>query len=220
MFTLLLMGFVNFIAFPESKDSILEAQSKENSKSVVVEASGSLGLLKNGKCVKTYPNETLISDEKIEWCSNIVPQEQKPWIQYSINDKQMKVKKFSIRNGCCRYVCCCDDTGKVIDGYCCCYMYSYSLHASNDNKTWKAIYKVEKDNSFYSCLTKTFELEKETEPFTYFRLVLDEEYPNCKRCMQVNQIEFYGKVVNRGITSYSDNEDDESISIIGRVRNE
>ena len=211
---------VAFIAFPESKEAIFANEKKDVIK---IETSGSLGLYHHGKCHKTYGNETLLGDEYQDWCSNIVEDkknpEKNPFIQYSIKGKQMRIKKYSVRNGCCRYDCCCDDDGKVIDYYCCCTLYSYSLLASNDNKTWTTLHKVEKDKSFYTCQTKTFELEKETQPFTYFRFVLNEEWPNCPKCMQVNQIELYGSTTNSGYVSYNENtEDDESISIIGRVK--
>ena len=215
---------VAFIAFPESKDSILSNEKKDM---INIESSGSLGLYKRGKCVKTYGNETITSDEYSDWCSNIVSDKsdpsKNPFIQYSIKGKQMKVKKYSIRNGCCRHsVCCCaEEDGKIVDyGYCCCDLYSYSLHASNDNRTWTVLHKVEKDKTFYYCLTKTFELEKATQPFTYFRFVLDEEWPNCPKCLQINQIELYGETVASGFSSYGSDsaEEDESISIIGRVK--
>ena len=60
-----------------------------------------------------------------------------------------------------------------------------------------------------------------TEPYTYFRFVLDEEWPSCPKCMQVNQIELYGETIGSGFTSYSESnieDDDESISIIGKVK--
>ena len=135
----------------------------------------------------------------------------------------MKVSRYSVRNGCChRYMCCCDDeNGKIIDydARCCCRLYSYSLQASNDNKTWTILHKVEKDEKFYFCETKTFELKEKSSPYTYFRFVLDEEYPHCIKCMQINQIELYGETVSSIYSSCPDNDDeDESISIIGRVK--
>ena len=62
----------------------------------------------------------------------------------------MRVKRYSVRNGCCRYSCCCTEDGKIVDYGCCCTLYSYSLQASNDNKTWKVLHRVEKDKSFYT----------------------------------------------------------------------
>ena len=214
-----LLFSVSFVAFPSKEDAIF---AKYNS-SVVIQSSGSIGLYKNGKCVKTHPNETLIPSEDYEWCSNIAKDKtnvnDNPWIQYSLNGKQMKLTSYAVRNGCCRYACCCDEDGKIIDGYCCCYLYSYSLQASNDNKTWKVLHKVEKDNKFYACQTKTFELKQQSMPYSFFRFVLDEEWPGCVKCMQVNQIELYGDVIDSGNSYYHDgNDDDESVSIIGRVK--
>jgi hypothetical protein len=217
----LYLAVAAFVAFPESNDAIF---ARENKEMINIETSGSLGLFYNGKCHQTYGNETLASDEYSEWCSNIVEETKdptkNPFIQYSVKGKQMKIKKYSVRNGCCRYECCCDDdNGKIIDYYCCCTLYSYSLHASNDNRTWTILHKVEKDKNFGFCAVKTFELEKETQPYMYFRLVLDEQWPNCPKCMQVNQIEFYGETVNSGyIQSFDSTDDDESVSIIGKVK--
>jgi len=98
-------------------------------------------------------------------------------------------------------------------------LFSYSLQASNDNKTWTVLHKVQKDERFDFCETKTFELKGKSSPYTYFRFVLDEEYPNCIKCMQINQIELYGETVSSVYSSFTNNDDeDESISIIGRVK--
>ena len=218
----MLVAVVAFVAFPESKEALLANEKKDL---INVEASGSIGLYFDGKCHKTHPNQTLVADEKIEWCSNVASikndKNYNPWIQYSIKGKQMKVSRYSVRNGCCYYACCCtEEDGKVVDyEYCCCYLYSYSLQASNDNRTWTILHKVEKDKRFDFCQTKTFELKEMSQPYTYFRFVLDEEYPNCYKCMQINQIELYGEAIASGYTAYSDiSDDDESISIIGRVK--
>ena len=216
-----LINFVAFVALPDSKDAILAHEKKEN---IVISTSGSIGLYYGGKCHKTYGNETLVSDEHSDWCSNIVTDKndpkKNPFIQYSIKDKQIKLTKYTVRNGCCHYYCCCDEeNGKVIDyGYCCCSLYSYSLHASNDNITWTVLHKVEKDKNFDFCGAKTFALEKQTIPYKYFRFVLDEEWPDCPKCMQVNELELYGETVSSGYLSSDNTDDEESISIIGRVK--
>ena len=220
LFTIL-VAFVAFVAFPEKSDAIFAAQKKE---SVSIQTSGNLGYYKDGKCHMTHGNETIESDEFSDWCSNIAENKndpkQNPWIQYSLKGKQMKISRYSVRNGCCRYyTCCCEEeNGKITDYGCCCLLYSYSLLASNDNVTWKVIHKVEKDRSFDYCGTKTFELEKISEPYTYFRFVLDEEWPSCPKCMQINQIELYGETIGSGYIFSESNDDDESISIIGRVK--
>ena len=215
-----LLFFVAFVSLPETKEAIL---ANEDKSLINIETSGSLGLYHHQKCHMTYGNETIVNDEYQEWCSNIEKDtkdpEKNPFIQYSIKGKRMKIKKYAVRNGCCRYECCCLDDGRLLDYYCCCTLYSYSLRASNDNKTWTLIHKIENDKYFSMCQTKTFELAKETEPFTYFRFVLDEQYPSCKKCMQVNQIELYGETIQAGFDYHSDSiDDDESISIIGRVK--
>ena len=53
------------------------------------------------------------------------------------------------------------------------------------------------------------------------RLIMDEPYPGCPRCMQINEIEIYGET----ITSFSEfselgdgDENDESVSIIGKLK--
>ena len=217
MFSLIFISFVSFVAFPDKSDAILVREQ------VTIETSGSIGYYKKGKCNKTFGNETIVSDEYSEWCSNIAKDVndplQNPWIQYSIKGKQMKVSRYSVRNGCCNYVCCCDEEdGKIKDYGCCCGLYSYSLQGSNDNKTWKVLHKVEKDESFDYCGSKTFELPQVTEPFTYFRFVQEKEWPNCPKCMQINQIELYGETINSGYLPNDAADDDESISIIGRVR--
>ena len=217
----MLIAMVSFVAFPESTDAIF-AGEKPNS--IFVESSGSLGYYKKGKCVQTYGNDTLKSDEYTDWCSNIAYDKkdpnQNPWIQYSLDRKQMKITKYSVRNGCCHYPCCCtEENGRVVDYGCCCFLYSYSLRASNDNKTWTVLHKVEKDRTFDYCGTKTFELAEMSSPYRYFRFVLDEEWPNCPKCMQINQIELYGKTISAGFTDYDgEGEEEESISIIGRVK--
>ena len=212
---------VKFIAFPQRKDSILDTLIKD-SKQINVEASGSLGLFYHSKCQQTYPNETLYSNEVQDWCSNIAPSKEEkdnPWVQYSVPNKAFKLTGYSLRNGCCRRYCCCVDDNTDL-GYCCCDLYSFSLHGSNDNVTWKLIHQVQKENHFYYCLFKTYELETQTEPFRYLRLVQDEEYPGCPKCMQINQIEFYGTLIDDYyIHSFSEeDEGDESVSIIGKVK--
>ena len=216
----LVCSIVAFVEFPESKDSIFAHENKE---SIKVDVSGSLGVYHDGKCHKTYGNSTVVTNRKAEWCSNIAKvkgnPDYNPFIQYSIKGKRMKVSRYSVRNGCCDYACCCEEEGgKIIDEACCCYLYSYSLQASNDNKTWTVLHKVEKDRTFSYCLIKTFELEKISDPYKYFRFVMDEEWPGCPKCMQINQIELYGETISSFDEIPECNEEDESISIIGRVR--
>ena len=213
MFLVLLL---EFIAFPNKKDSIM----KSNIDRVEVAASGSIGYLDGKNCIKTYPNSTLTENMKLDWCSNVGKGDHdKPWITYSIPKNSMKLTGYVLRNGCCYYACCCIDDGSRISN-CCCDLYSFSLQGSNDNKTWKTIHKVEKANYFYPCKYETYEFP-ETEPFRYVRLVQDASYPGCAFCMAVNQIDFYGRIVPSGeFYPENDNENDESVSIIGKVQRE
>ena len=211
-----------FVAFPDRKDSLFYG---DNYKLIEAEASGSIGSIKNNNCVQTFPNETLTSDETLEWCSNVAEDKndplQNPWIQYSIKGKQMKITGFAVRNGCCRFTCCSFADNSKLDSYCCCDLYSYSLHGSNDNKTWKVLFKKEKFNEFSYCEVKIFELKKMSEPFKYIRFMLDQEYPNCLKLLMINQIDVFGETISSEFMDYSDStEDEESVSIIGRVSKE
>ena len=206
-----------FIAFPDRKDSIIS----ENIKDVVVSASGSIGFYMKGKCQQTYPNQTLTNNAYYDWCSNVGKKgEANPWISYYITGKKMKLTGYSIRNGCCRYAeCCCIDDNTKLDShlYCCCALYSFALQGSNDNQTWKTIHTIEQKKNFYYCKYETYEFP-ETEFFRFVRFVQLEEYPNCPFCMAINQIEFYGSTTQS--FDYLDNidENEESVSIIGKIK--
>ena len=204
-----------FISFPSRKDSIIQS-ALEKKQPIDIESSGSLGLHYGGKCHQTFPNETISSEERVEWCSNIAKGDDKAWISYHIKDSQVKLTGFSLRNGCCHYACCCVDDNTDLD-VCCCDLYSFSLQGSNDNLTWKTIYKVDKEKYFYYCLFKTYEFPT-TEPFAFLRIIQDEEYPGCPRCMQINQVEFYGEVLTGKSFIESIEDGDESVSIIGKVK--
>ena len=214
----MLFTLLSFVAFPERSDAII-------SKSKVaphIEVSGSLGVDRGNKCQITYGNETLTADRNRDWCSNIAfGEDDKPWISYSFPGMVMSLKGYSLRNGCCRYSCCCNpSTGERIDGYCCCRLYSFSLQGSNDNKEWETIHKVEGKKDFYYCKYESFEFDK-LQVFKYVRFVLDKQWSGCQRCMQINQIEFYGSTysTNSDLDPYLNNNDsDESISIIGKVK--
>ena len=207
---------MEFVAFPQRNDALISL----NKNNVNVEASGSLGLYYDGKCHETFPNETMQVNEKLDWCSNIAPDKNtKPWISYNIKAKAMRLKGFSIRNGCCWYDCCCTTSGETYDYLCCCRLYSFSLLGSNDNKTWKVIHKVEKEKEFYECVFKTYDFPM-TESFTFVRIVQDEPRPGCPLCMQLNQVELYGETVDSKFAdqSFDGDDNDESVSIIGKIR--
>ena len=214
-----LLFLVNFVAMPERSDALLRNTAHMKPK---VESSGSLGLfLGDSKCHQTYPNQTLVGDKKIDWCSNIPAEKGSyPWILFSFPNRAMKLRGYSVRNGCCYYYeCCCDpSTGQRVDYYCCCRLYSFSLQGSNDNKTWETIHRVEKESTFYYCKLNTYEFQ-ETKSYNYIRFILDEEWPGCPKCMQINQIELYGQTVDSYYSSYEQIDgDEESISIIGKVK--
>jgi hypothetical protein len=97
-------------------------------------------------------------------------------------------------------------------------MYSFSLQASNDNKTWKVLHKVEKDKNFPSCTTKTFSIQ-ESGYFRYIKFVNDEQFPGCPNCMAINQFALYGDLQVSSGTLYTEEENEEDVSIIGKIRN-
>ena len=205
-----------FEAFPQRKDAIFESVSNKETDINVI-SSGSIGLYIDGKCKITSPNFTLYEDRKLDWCSNIQKSNnEKPWITYSIRERAMRVKGYSVRTGCCYYACCCYDDSNLVSTSCCCDLYSYSLQGSNDNPTWKIIHKMEKVDYVDYCKLDTFDFPL-TESFKFIRFVLDEPRPGCEKCMAINQFELYGEVLASYSTSDIDN-DDESISIIGKVR--
>ena len=217
---ILLLAIVEFIAFPERKDSLFQKVSNKES-SIDVESSGSVGLYYYGQCHKTFPNETLRSDVKTDWCSNVAKSaKDKPWVLYSFKDKAMKLTGYSVRNGCCYWACCCIDDFTTIDAKaeCCCYLNSFSLQGSNDNKTWKVIHKVENEKKFEFCEFRTYKFEK-TESFRYVRFIQEKEHPGCPFCMQINQLELYGEKIDNLFNGETE-ENDESVSIIGKFNRE
>ena len=209
---------IQFVAMPNRNDALLLNSQND----LVIESSGSLGLYRqDSKCEPTFPNMTVFEDKKKDWCSNI-PKETggKPWIQYSFTNKAMKIKAYSVRSGCCyHYECCCDlESGEKADYYCCCRLYSFSLLGSNDNITWKMIHNIEKETSFYYCKLYDFEFQQ-PQSFKYIRFVLDQSWPGCPNCMQLNQLELFGEKVDL-FDDYEklENDNDESISIIGKIK--
>ena len=217
MFPLILMQFVSF---PDRTDAILSNYAKDSPNKIQINSSGSLGLYYQSKCHKTHPNQTLVGEEKYDWCSNLGTQNvDNPWISFSIYNKAIQLTGYSIRNGCCWYSCCCIDDNKLLDYGCCCRLYSFSLQGSNDNKNWKVIHRVEKDLQFWACKYNTYEFEM-TEPFAYLRFVLEGSLDGYQYCMQINQVEFYGKTVD-SIRSLDDDyfdDNEESVSIIGKIK--
>ena len=210
---------IAFTAIPKREDALFSQPGIMP----IIEASGSLGLRSHDLiCTSTHPNQTLVEDEELDWCSNIAKTTNDlPWISFHLLNKGMKIRGYSIRNGCCHKECCCDpETDTDFDAFCCCRLYRFSLQGSNDNKTWKTIHKVEKDPKFHLCQYKTYDFDL-SESFNIVRFIMEEEYPHCPKCLQINQIELYGETVSSTFfpnEEYNENdENDESISIIGRV---
>ena len=219
MLFLMLFAFLGFIGFPDRSDSIFN--NPKNRNSMRVESSGSLGLYYSKKCHLTYPNSTISNEKTNEWCSNVISNGNgNPWISYYLPNRKMKIKGYSIRNGCCYHSCCCtDENGNNEPSfYCCCRLYSFSLQGSNDNVTWTILHKVEQKRDFYYCKYETYEFEM-SEPFTYLKIQLDERFPECPFCMTINEVDFYGEVLGSYDIDDQDYEDtDESISIIGKIK--
>ena len=204
---------LSFVSFPNRKDALLA----NHDSNVEFYSSGSIGLYIKGKCIQTNENNTLNSNDKYDWCSDIAPSNEHPYIIYTMKDNLMKLKGYSIRSGCCYYYCCSvDKNGNIIDRGCCCYLYSFSLLGSNDNITWKHIHRIEKEREFWACKTETYDFPL-TESFKYIKFELDEPYPGCPNCVQINQMELYGELI-QDYSSYENDDNDESISIIGKVR--
>ena len=165
---------MEYSAFPDKQNAILSNSIKAGEK-VDAESCGNLGLLIDGKCQKTFPNQTMKVNWKLDWCSNIgKSKEDKPWIVYSIQNKMMRLSSFSVRNGCCYYLCCCEEDDKIVDTRCCCDLYSYALQGSNDKKNWNDIKVIEKDPYFEYCTYKTFDFPM-TDYYKYIRFILNEE---------------------------------------------
>ena len=209
--------FIHFTSLPNRKDGIISKYYNENI--INVASSGSIGIYFDGKCHQTFPNQTIIEgDNPKDWCSNIAKDANNPpWIEYSLKGKTMEISGFAIRNGCCHYDCCCMFDGDFVPG-CCCELYTFSLQGSNDNKTWKIIHKVEKEDHLRHCDVKEYTF-RQTEKFRFIRFVQDEPYPGCTHCMTINKFELYGNAINAGYYNEENEADetDETVSIIGRV---
>ena len=208
---------IAFAAFPNRNDALLSSHAN----TLKIDASGSLGLYHNGKCHPTYPNSTVIVAKEDDWCSNIAPSvNEKPWISYTFPGKSMKLTGYAIRNGCCYYACCCNPGTSEIDYRCCCALYQYHLQGSNDNKTWKTLHSVTKeDKYFYLCEFRSYDLPL-TEAFNFIRIILVDPRPDCPFCLQINQVELYGELLSSSFETELDDSDEESISIIGKVKRE
>ena len=213
--------FMELVSFPQRDDAIFEQLHEKGE--VMSYASGSLGIYKDGKCQMTTPNMSLGKDDRrSDWCSNIAKKgegEGKPWISYRVKNKRIKANGYAIRSGCCYYGCCCIDDSTYVDKDCCCSLFSYSLQVSDNNKTWKTIHRVEEDQNFWACTNRVYKFNQ-IEEFTYVRLLLDKQRPYCENCFALNRFEIYGQTTNDNGAYLSEGEDenDESVSIIGKVK--
>ena len=213
---------MELVSFPQRDDAIFEPLHENNE--VMAFASGSIGFYKDGKCQKTSPNMTLGKDDMlVDWCSNVVKKDEnvntKPWISYRIKNKRIRANGYAIRSGCCYYGCCCIDDDTFVDNVCCCSLFSFSLQISDDNKTWKTIHSVEEDQKLLDCTNRVYKFNK-VEEFTFVRLMLDKPRPYCENCFALNKFELYGEAIkgNSAYFSDSDDENDESVSIIGKIK--
>ena len=198
------------------KNSNILASKNVNYK---VSASGSIGQFVNGKCQITHPEHAFDQEERrTDWCSNInKTATDKPWISVSLDKKSAKLNGYSLRSGCCYYSCCCE-VDDHIKYECCCDLYSWSLQGSHDNKTWKIIHKVEKDDKFYGCVSRNYDIQSD-EFFEHFRLMQEMSWPGCNYCIGINKIELYGVTNDAYNTQIDADENEESVSIIGKVQN-
>ena len=196
--------FVREFPFNDKFDGVFKNTYNEHEVSVVASGSSECFFHSLGKDVLTKPESAIDPEDKLEWCSNINRSKtDHPWISTIFKTKKLTMSGYSIKSGCCEA------------NDCCCYIYSWSLLGSNDNKTWTKIHSVEKNKELRDYSEKSFIVDKKGS-FSMFKIIQDEPEPGCWYCMDISRIEFYGTI------SSNDNSDDEfsnedEISIIGRV---
>ena len=157
------------------------------------------------KDVSTKPESVIDPEDNLEWCSDINKSENdRPWLATTFKDKKFTMSGYSIKSGCCKYS----------GSRCCCRIYSWSIHGSNDNKTWTKIHSVEKSEELDFCTEKSFLVDKKGS-FSMFKIIQDEPQPDCWFCMDISRLEFYGTI--QGDVDDEISSEDE-ISIIGRFK--
>lgn len=207
-----------FLSYFANSQSMRIFKKYHNDKIIVLDVSGSANQYINGSKQRTKPEFIIDQQEKkYDWCSNCgASYDDHPWIIFSLKNLKFKFDSFWIRSGCCYTGCCCEDYQYCVQ----CCLYSWSLQISDDNATWTDIYKVEKDYDFRGCKEKTFNLDK-VYVAKFVRLIQKEACPGWPPCIAINQMEFFGEVVNDDLTSLEEldyiNNDDEDISIIGHI---
>lgn len=191
-----------------------------NDKIVIIDASGSSRQYINGSKQLTKPEYAIYPwDKRYDWCSNCGHSyEEHPFIQFSLKDRKFSFNGYFIRCGCCYDDgCCCDD--KYYDRCFDCCLYSWSLQISDDNKTWKTVHKIEKDNEMRYCNEKEYKLDN-TYTGKYVRLIQNDACPGYPPCIAINKFDLYGDVIgveskDEDFVSYHDDDDD--VSIIGHI---
>ncbi|EAX88321.1 hypothetical protein TVAG_284270 [Trichomonas vaginalis G3] len=195
-------------------------QKHYNEGDIIVTASGSSKQQINDTDQLTKPEYAIYPwEKKYDWCSQISHSyEDHPYIVFAMKSKKFKFNGYFVRCGCCYDGCCCDDD---YYHYCldCC-LYSWSLQISDDNKTWKTIHQVEKDDSMRICSEKEYHLDKEYIS-RYVRLIQDKPCPGYPPCIAINKFDLYGNSVgddsSRDDEFVSYHDDDDDVSIIGHI---
>ena len=123
------------------------------------------------KDVASSPEFCIDPLSTLEWCSDIdYERKRKPWISVNFRNNKVKLSGYSLKLGCC------------FDGICCCMIYSWSLQGSNDNTTWKTLHKMEKQDDFKDCDSKSFEVTT-SQPYSIYRIIQDSPYQGCSSCL-------------------------------------
>ena len=213
MFSFLLLSFISC----NEKEKIFK--QVYNNKIIVLDASGSSKQDINGSLQMTKPEYAIYPwNKRYDWCSNCgKTYSDHPYLTFSLKNKKFKVSGYFLRAGCCYSRCCCEDNGYCV--HCC--PFSWALQISNDNKTWTDIHKIEKDYEMRYCKEKSYNFDKTYEA-KYIRLIQTEACPGDPPCIALNQIEFFGSVIDEGIQDDEENfvsyhDDDDDVSIIGHI---
>lgn len=186
-----------------------------NDKELVINASGSSSQGINNSIQPTKPEYSIYPWNKdYDWCSTIEKSyDNKPFIAYTLKKRKFKFNGYFIRTGCCYEDCCC-----IMDGYGCydCCLYSWNLQISDDNKTWKDVHRVEKDDTMRRCKEKSFKLDQEYAA-KYVRIIQMQPCPGFPPCMAINRFELFGEAIPEDFDFVSYHDDDDDVSIIGHI---
>ena len=200
--------FVREFPFNNKFNGVFKNTYKENVISVAASGSHECFFAEIGKDILTKPESVIDPEDELEWCSNINSSKTDfPWISTTFKNKKLSLSGYSIKSGCCKY---------MYDG-CCCFIYSWSILGSNDNKTWTKIHSVEKDQELGICEEKSFQVDKKGS-FSMFKLIQDEPEPGCWYCMAISRLELYGTLSEDDNVEEASSEDE--VSIIGRIKKE